>query len=496
VSDSPRVALRLLAPVPVSLCLRPGRINLGVTRTLPLDLRTRASELVQAEGLESLDLDLDLAEEAQLPRSLYDQLADDDFVTEQALVRARLDLSAEADLESRLESWLDGDAAVRPLVEGLRLETPLSLRFYGRGVALVEIDVSLSAPEATCDGVAALERAGNRVLQGLCELRAAPKMEALARRLAEDPVTGELFEACPPLATLGDEAGPREAALRIRAGWPLWVTRTLFAGGPGAAGAELLEAWVAEVGASAGDTAGLGDDASTGSLRWLNYVLPDAAGASRVRLGKGLDGEPIELEQAHAWQAVRLCQALYAAAELDSHELGALIGAAFAARDARRLEVRLRRIIWRSQTLSVQRRELQKFLHRGKRRLFDAVLHDWDFDRLLEDIEQRSHICREQLDLLHQRESGRSSYRTELILFAIGAISILDATLGLSSYVRSAVADATLGPHGVEIANPIVRWFVQVSTAELIGAVLLLVLGVFLIYSRLRARALRSHLET
>jgi len=494
VSEPSRVVLRLLAPVPVSLCLRPGRINLGVTRTLPPDLRARTAELVRAEDLESLDPGG--TEEGRVPRSLYDQLAEDDFVTEQALVQARWDLSVAADLKRRLASWLEDDPVALRLVEGLRLESPLALRFYGRGGALVEIDASLPAPEATCDGVAALERAGNRVLQALCELYATPRMEALARRLAADPITGELFEACPPLATLGDEAGSRKEALRIRAGWPLWVTRTLFAGGPGAAGAELLQAWVAEVGASAGDTAELRSGASAGTLRWLNYVLPDAAGAGRVRLGKGLDGESIELERAHAWQAARLCQALYAAAELDSHELGALIGAAFAARDARRLEVRLRRIIWRSQTLSVQRRELQKLLHRGKRRLFDAILHDWDFDRLLEDIEQRSRICREQLDLLHQRESSRSSYRTELILFAIGAVAILEATLALSSYVRSAVADATLGPHRAEIGNSVVRWFVQVSTAELLAAVALLVLGVFLIYSRLRARALRSHLET
>lgn len=512
-TEPARLRMRLMAPVPVSVCLRPGRINLGVTRTLASTVRAAAETIAEAVlNGRSWQPPPETTPrhgtwEREGPRSLYDQLHDDDLATEQALVAVRCtDLPGEKALRADLVRRACGSPRVEALARTLRLAGPVQVRLCGRGVALVELDVEVEDDRAGPEDVAALERLGNLVLQALCDERLAARLETLAAELAANRVTRERFEARPPRVSL-DVAAEQGAGVRIRAGWPLWVARTLFAGGDGAAGPKLLEAWLDQVGIPDGERR---PDRSNrvGSLRWLNYVLPDPEGSIPVRLGVGGgddstgrdagaprgDGE-VELDPAAAWQVMRLCQALYAAAELSNHELAALIGAAFAAEDGRALEPRLRRIIWNSQTLSVQRRELQKLLNRNKRRLFDAILRNWDFESLMEDAEQRVGICRDQLAVLHDRENGRATFRTELILFGIAAIAILDATLSLSAYVRSVVANATLGAHHAELANPVVRWFAQVSTVQLVPLTLLVVGGVFWVYRRLRLQALRKQLE-
>jgi hypothetical protein len=69
----------------------------------------------------------------------------------------------------------------------------------------------------------------------------------------------------------------------------------------------------------------------------------------------------------------------------------------------------------------------------------------WFFEDIINNAKNKLDICLQRIDSLYQVSSSRSTFFTDALLLAIGMLSIIDLSIGLSEYGRTLNTDATLG---------------------------------------------------
>lgn len=246
---------------------------------------------------------------------------------------------------------------------------------------------------------------------------------------------------------------------------PLWVARSLMVDDP-AEHAELVHAWVREgIGPdAAGRVGAFATGAECHLAEWLSYAY---------RSGP---------ETAHLWQAMRNAQFFYAAMELADTRLSAILARSLAVDtvwELNELRSSLERMSRRAQLVSMEQRDVSKYLTRSVLREMARILGEWGYEDVLEaSATTKAAACQERIAELDRKRSARSALYTDLILLGIGVTSVVSTAVGLAEFGRVMASDRTLSGYDVG-RNDALSWF----SAQPADAILLVsgVLSVFLI---------------
>ena len=165
------------------------------------------------------------------------------------------------------------------------------------------------------------------------------------------------------------------------------------------------------------------------SMSWLHYVVVDEPGqSSDFRL-----------------DAMCLAQYIYSVQDVCNAHLNGALSQAFLEDNPSDAEHTLETVRAATRLHSCAYQDALKYLRRDKKQLVEEILAVWDFDRLTKNSQELIDICSSRISDIHTERSEKSTFYTDLILVAIGFISLFDLAISLSEYSRSYMASATLG---------------------------------------------------
>lgn len=213
----------------------------------------------------------------------------------------------------------------------------------------------------------------------------------------------------------------------------LWVTRSLVfdSADDGAIGA--LAEWLEPV--SQGDWRK--EMAEEGiSMHWTRYAFDESA--MEERGSRFVD----------AWESMLFSQFFWAALEQVEHRMFGLLGeinASSKPAEVRASYARLDRTREEAELTLAHHRHLKRYLTRTRNRLVNRILEGWGFSRLVDNLHDVIGIARTRHEQLLQRAAARSSVFTDLLLFTIGSVAVLDFFVGMSVVGRQLGSDPAIG---------------------------------------------------
>jgi len=255
----------------------------------------------------------------------------------------------------------------------------------------------------------------------------------------------------------------------------LWVTRSLIVEGLADGGAGDLPSWLDPV--SQGDwRAEMAEDGF--SMQWLRYAFDEAAMRER---GMRFDD---------AWESMLFCQFFWAALERVEHQMFRLLGRINSSSEpstVRESYTNLDRVREQAELTLAHHRHLKRYLTRVRFQLVNKILKGWGFQRLVDNLHDVIAIARTRHEQLLQRAAARSSVFTDLLLFAIGSVAVLDFFVGLSMAGRQLASDSAIGRRDE-------GWFdilgfvssLRMDTVFSLGASIIIVVALLLFWYRRR----------
>ncbi|GGA80967.1 hypothetical protein GCM10011369_23650 [Neiella marina] len=192
--------------------------------------------------------------------------------------------------------------------------------------------------------------------------------------------------------------------------------------------ADLITEWLSNTPCPEDATAIIAGESDV-SMVWLNYVFVDTN---------------VELNDMRI-AAMVSAQYVYSVQDICNSNLYETISTTYLEKSVQQAKTAITaiRAITRMHISSFQ--EARKYLKPEKKILIDEILKGWDFDKVTANSERLIDICSSRLHDIQSTQEEKSSYYTDLILVAIGFISLFDLAITLSEYSRTYTASATLG---------------------------------------------------
>ncbi len=344
------------------------------------------------------------------------------------LDHARRDVAQDDNTDQAIRQWAtDLELSVRP--------NSISAKLYHNAIFIVQFDMDYRGEpgDLASEHLEAIEAVGvalGRALADEVDLGLA-HWAKMARKHTEH---GADMVRLTPLAHQSNGAGKDDPSQPDeRRGCALWVTRSMIRTREDAPVDDVLDAWMTPA-STVGDWRQSMRERGF-AMEWLRYAYTEVG-----------DGERFSPD---AWEAMLFCQYFYAAVERAESETFRILGGSaerdqskakrkewFEALSAARLEAEL---------ILVRYRHLRRYASRTHQPLVDEIMEGWDFDALVDNLTKSVTICRENLEQILQRATARSTVWTDLLLFSIGSLAVLDFLIGLSVLGRTMTADAVLG---------------------------------------------------
>ncbi len=209
----------------------------------------------------------------------------------------------------------------------------------------------------------------------------------------------------------------------------LWTARFLRVGREECSeNAELITRWLEETPNPEHAAQILSGDRNH-SMVWLNYVLVDEA-------DKPLD---------YMIETMCLAHYFYAVQDICNSNLYRVISETHLASATQQAEKVLSGVRSITRLHIATFHENGKYLARKKKSLLEQILGGWEFDDQVANSERLIEVCSSHLQDIHTKRAEKSSFYTDLILVAIGFISLFSLAITLSEYSRAYTASATLG---------------------------------------------------
>ncbi len=314
----------------------------------------------------------------------------------------------------------------------------LLFRVFDNTIAIAELtldvdeDLLFADPEGAID---ALQRYTNRLMETLVRRSYAgvifPLLIAVWRRAGRRKfieIPGS-YTGFPDLTieqeTIRREPGPMPTFREGTAGQILWVNRSFCTAGLDPSRREaLLDHWLP----LATSEAGLRDQAR-------------AAGSVFLGWGHNVFDRPMDSRaSSDAWYSLLLCQFFYTVLDCTSVGLSRFIGISLSGlsmKETQRLNSELQDVVSQVQLVTTQFHDTQQNLQGTRRAYFNDLAARWRMDVLTENVEKKIRIVTQLIERLFQRSTRLNQTLVEVMLFAIGGISLVSFGLSVSEYARS-----------------------------------------------------------
>ncbi len=230
----------------------------------------------------------------------------------------------------------------------------------------------------------------------------------------------------------------KSASKSDRRGPALWVTRSLFLEKTHSLNDDLskklMACWLGPVSQDNWEQ----DMQETGySMRWLRYGFDE-------KLMKQLGSDFSD-----AWESMLFSQFFWAAMETVEHEMFAVLGSL-------NTKVSGGKIVKASYQQLISVREtaeltlahyehLKRYLTRTRVHLVEQIMDGWGFQALVRNLRETITLCNRRHQMLLQRASAQNSLFTDILLFFIGTVAIIELMITMSITGRTLASDATLG---------------------------------------------------
>ena len=357
------------------------------------------------------------------------------FPPELLRVRPPADSSFVADAAAEAEPQL-ADAGLA----GMAAPEPESLLFrvYDNTIAICELTLVLAdepffdRPEASIE---ALQGYTNRLMESIVRRYYAavllPLVVAIWRRdfrrkFIERPGS---YTGFPDLTIREERLRRQSGEMPTRdegvGGQILWVNRSLY-------------------------TSGLDDSRREALLdRWLSLATSEGALREQARargavfLGWGhnaFDQPPDSRASDDGWYALLLGQFFYTVLDCTSVGLSHFIGISLRGlpmKETQGLNAKLQDVVSQVQLVTTQFHDTQQNLQGTRRAYFNDLAARWRMDVLTENVEKKIRIVTGLIERLFQRSTRLNQTLVEVMLFAIGGISLVSFGLSLSQFALS-----------------------------------------------------------
>lgn len=314
----------------------------------------------------------------------------------------------------------------------------LLFRAFDNTIAIAELtidideDLVFADPEGAID---AIQRYTNRLMESLVRryyagvifpLLIAAWRRSERRKFIETPGA---YTGFPDITiveeTPGREDDPMPTFREGTAGQILWVNRSFCTAGLDPARREtLLDVWLP----LATSEAGLRDHARSPGSIFLGW-------------GHNVFDRPMDSRAScDAWYSLLLCQFFYTVLDCTSVGLSRFIGMSLSGlsmKETHRLNAELQDVVSQVQLVTTQFHDTQQNLQGTRRAYFNDLAARWRMDVLTDNVEKKIRIVTGLIERLFQRSTRLNQTLVELMLFAIGGISLLSFGLGLSQYAMS-----------------------------------------------------------
>ena len=172
------------------------------------------------------------------------------------------------------------------------------------------------------------------------------------------------------------------------------------------------------------------------SMVWLNYVLVDSVKPC---------GEIEWQKSNYKLEAMCLAQYFYAVQHACNSNLYMAISDTYLESNTHVAEDILAGVRATTRMHISDYHENCQYLQREKKALLERILAGWDYDEMIQNSERLIEICSSKIKDIHASRSEKSSFYTDLILVAIGFISLFDLAITISEYSRTYTSNAALG---------------------------------------------------
>ncbi|MEM7621035.1 MAG: hypothetical protein AAF228_11345 [Pseudomonadota bacterium] len=218
----------------------------------------------------------------------------------------------------------------------------------------------------------------------------------------------------------------------------LWVTRSLFFENTQEMqrdiAQDLLTSWLTPVSQTDWSEAIL----NTGySMQWLRYGFDEKA-MSKVH--SNFDD---------AWESMLFSQFFWAAMETVEHEMFAALGR-LKLESANGVSLKksyqdLLSVRDTAELTLAHYEHLKRYLTRTRVQLVEQIMEGWGFKSLVKNLRETIKLCNQRHQMLLQRASAQNSLFTDILLFFIGTVAIIELMITMSITGRTLSSDAALG---------------------------------------------------
>lgn len=339
---------------------------------------------------------------------------------EPGLVRELLRLAAERMAER-------SDLPPSALQAGSPLDIrSMQVRLYYGGIMVVWFDsLDGTVPRATRD-LEILERCGIALLQVLAEWVDGELVRAFAGHPGSVSASpGRLFRWRGTRPPPQWEPMPRGPAF--------WVTRSLIVERAETGGTERIREWLEPVTSSSLDPV-LPKEGFR--MEWMRYAFDLAA----------MNGTSPTFDD--AFESMLFCQFYWATLERIEFQMFRVLGRIDSSTDTgavRASYVALGTLREAAELTLAHHRHQTRYLTRVRHRLVEQILKGWQFSDLVANLREVIEIARVRHEQLLQRAAARGNLVTDLLLFAIGSVAVLDFFLGLTVVGRQLASDSSIG---------------------------------------------------
>ena len=218
----------------------------------------------------------------------------------------------------------------------------------------------------------------------------------------------------------------------------LWVTRSLFLEQDlitdNSVIPETLETWLAPVSQADWKT----EIQQTGySMQWLRYGFDE----------KTMSENRSKFDD--AWESMLFSQFFWAAMETVEHEMFAVLGSLgtkTSGRPGTKQSYQKLLVARETAELTLAHYEhLKRYLTRTRVQLVEKIMNGWGFPSLVKNLREIIALCNQRHQTLLQKASAQSSFFTDILLFFIGTIAIIELMITMSITGRTLASDASLG---------------------------------------------------
>jgi len=172
------------------------------------------------------------------------------------------------------------------------------------------------------------------------------------------------------------------------------------------------------------------------SLVWLNYVVVDDIDEKN---------QPLRHKSDYKLEAMGLAQYFYAVQHACNSNLYMAISDTYLESNTHVAEDILAGVRATTRMHISDYHENCQYLTRDKKLLLENILAGWDYDQMVQNSERLIEVCSSKIKDIHATRSEKSSFYTDLILVAIGFISLFDLAITISEYSRTYTSNAALG---------------------------------------------------